>query len=80
MKINCDLGELADWQQCHQQNDCLMPFIDLANIACGGHAGDEQTMNVCVRQCLHHKVAIGAHPAYLETEKTLVEKVKFISR
>lgn len=61
--LNCDMGELpeaiADGTQ-----ESLMPSITSANIACGGHAGDEHTMKTTIEQALRWKVAIGAHPGY----------------
>ncbi len=61
--INADLGEsptaIADGTQ--QQ---LLQFITSANIACGGHAGDEATMRTTLEQCRQSNVAIGAHPSY----------------
>jgi UPF0271 protein len=56
--INCDLGEGFP-------NDAaLMPFISSANIACGAHAGNEQTIETTIFHCLQHNVAIGAHPSF----------------
>lgn len=46
----------------------LMPFIDSANIACGGHAGDDMTMEVTVELALKHGVKIGAHPGFDDRE------------
>jgi 5-oxoprolinase (ATP-hydrolysing) subunit A len=61
--LNCDMGELpeaiADGTQ-----EALMRSITSVNIACGGHAGDEQTMKTTVEQALRWKLAIGAHPGY----------------
>jgi 5-oxoprolinase (ATP-hydrolysing) subunit A len=61
--LNCDMGELpeaiADGTQ-----EALMPSITSVNIACGGHAGDEQTMRTTIEQALRWKLAIGAHPGY----------------
>jgi UPF0271 protein len=61
--LNCDMGELpeaiADGTQ-----ESLMRSITSVNIACGGHAGDEQTMKTTVEQALRWKLAIGAHPGY----------------
>ena len=61
--LNADLGEspiaIADGTQ--QQ---LLQFITSANIACGGHAGDEATMRTTLAQCRQSNVAIGAHPSY----------------
>ena len=55
--INCDLGEGFD-------DAALMPLITSANIACGGHAGDETSMRRAVRLAIQHGVNIGAHPSY----------------
>jgi len=61
--LNCDMGELpeaiADGTQ-----ESLMASLTSVNIACGGHAGDEQTMETTVEQALRWKLAIGAHPGY----------------
>lgn len=54
--LNCDLGEGAG----HDTE--LMPLVTSANIACGGHAGDAETMRATVELALRHGVAIGAHP------------------
>lgn len=42
----------------------LFPLISSANIACGGHAGDTDSMRRSVEQAIRHGVAIGAHPSY----------------
>src|SRR5258708_8968114 len=61
--LNCDMGELpeaiADGRQ-----ESLMRSLTSVNVACGGHAGDEQTMKTTVEQALRWKLAIGAHPGY----------------
>ena len=50
-------------------NDTLiMPFISSANIACGYHAGDEDTMKRTIELCLQNNVAIGAHPSFPDRE------------
>lgn len=54
--LNCDLGEGG----AHDAE--LMALITSANIACGGHAGDETTMQAAIELALQHDVAIGAHP------------------
>lgn len=60
--INADLGEgIGNEAQ-------LMPFISSCNIACGGHAGDEDTMRNAVRLAKHHNVKIGAHPSFPDVE------------
>jgi len=61
--LNCDMGELpkaiADGTQ-----EALMPSFTSINVACGGHAGDAQTMKTTIEQALRWKLAIGAHPGY----------------
>lgn len=46
----------------------LMPYISSANIACGYHAGDTDTMKRTVDLALENGVAIGAHPGYADRE------------
>ena len=58
--LNCDMGELDD----AQHEAALMQYITSANIACGGHAGDEHTMERTARLALDGGVRIGAHPGY----------------
>lgn len=40
----------------------LLPLIDIANIACGFHAGDPLIMLETVRNCKAHNILVGAHP------------------
>lgn len=65
--LNCDMGELPE-AIANGTQEALMQFITSANIACGGHAGDEHTMRSTVEQALRWKVAIGAHPGYPDKE------------
>src|SRR5437870_2661069 len=58
--LNCDMGELDD--ALHEA--ALMQYVTSANIACGGHAGDEYTMERTARLALDRGVRIGAHPGY----------------
>jgi UPF0271 protein len=46
-----------------------MACVSSANVACGGHAGDEASMEATVRAALRHGVAIGAHPSYPDREQ-----------
>ena len=41
-----------------------MPLIDQASVACGGHAGDAESMRATVALAARHGVMIGAHPSY----------------
>jgi UPF0271 protein len=60
MDLNCDMGELDD----ARHEAALMEYITSANIACGGHAGDEATMERTARLAIARGVRIGAHPGY----------------
>src|SRR5262245_24594509 len=59
--INCDLGEGFGVYRA-APDEQIFPLISSANIACGFHAGDPQTMRRSVELALKHGVAIGAHP------------------
>ena len=60
--INCDLGEGGDFDA------DLMPHISACNIACGGHAGNLETMQQTIKLAVEHEVEIGAHPSYPDKE------------
>jgi UPF0271 protein len=60
--LNCDMGEGIG------NDKALMPFITSANIACGYHAGDENTMHETVLLAKQAGVAIGAHPSFRDRE------------
>ncbi|MDH7461479.1 LamB/YcsF family protein [Chitinophagaceae bacterium 26-R-25] len=60
--INCDMGEGFE------NDEALMPYITSANIACGFHAGDADTMKRTLALALKHEVAIGAHPGFPDRE------------
>jgi UPF0271 protein len=63
MDLNCDMGELDD-AIIDGTQESLMPSLTSVNIACGGHAGDAQTMKTTVEQALRWRLAVGAHPGY----------------
>lgn len=56
--INCDLGE----NEPPARTEELMRLVSSANIACGGHAGNVESMKACLRMAEQHGVKIGAHP------------------
>ncbi len=61
--INCDLGEGS--LPIDVDNDALlMPYLSSCNIACGGHAGNLETIETTIKKALHHQLKIGAHPGY----------------
>ena len=63
IKLNCDMGEsFGIWKMGLDEE--IMPYIHLANLACGFHASDAMTMNKSVILAKKYNVIIGAHPAY----------------
>ncbi len=61
--LNCDIGEsFGVWPM--GQDGLLMDYITSANIACGFHAGDADTMQQTVHLAIQKNVAIGAHPGF----------------
>ncbi|NGX88060.1 5-oxoprolinase subunit PxpA [Rahnella sp. Lac-M11] len=60
--LNADLGEGC------ANDEALLQLVSSANIACGFHAGDAQTMQQSVRWALKYGVAIGAHPSFPDRE------------
>ena len=67
MKLNCDLGEsFGNWKM--GLDEAVMPVIDMANIACGFHAGDEQHMHKTLLLAKEHQVEVGAHPGYKDIQ------------
>src|SRR5262249_57576015 len=65
--LNCDMGELPEMLADGRQ-EALMKFISSANVACGGHGGDEAMMRATIEQTLRHGAAVGAHPGYEDRE------------
>ena len=59
--LNADVGEGYD-------DLPLFPLVSSINVACGGHAGDEETMARCVAAAMRLGVAVGAHPGYPDRE------------
>ncbi|MBI5858155.1 MAG: LamB/YcsF family protein [Sphingobacteriales bacterium] len=60
--FNCDMGEGIG------NDDLIMPYISSANIACGYHAGDEDTMKKTVELAMKSNVFIGVHPSFSDRE------------
>jgi UPF0271 protein len=65
--LNCDMGEIPEAIADGTQESSMISITSV-NIACGGHAGDEETMRATIQQALRWKLAIGAHPGYPDRE------------
>jgi len=65
--LNSDLGEMPDPQSVARDIE-ILSVVTSCNIACGGHAGDGQSMQTMVEQAVIKDVRIGAHPSYPDRE------------
>ncbi len=74
LTLNCDLGEGLDSIDLE-----IMPYLDLANIACGGHAGNQASMEKTVSLAIRHGVKIGAHPSYPDRQNFGRKRLKISS-
>jgi UPF0271 protein len=63
--LNCDMGEIPQSISDGTQ-ESLMASLTSVNVACGGHAGTDETMKATIEQALKFKLAIGAHPSYAD--------------
>ena len=61
--LNCDLGESYGTYRLGMDGQ-IIPLISSANVACGFHAGDFNTMAKTVGLCKESGVSIGAHPGF----------------
>jgi len=67
ININCDLGEKSKHHSNKYDPD-LLEIVNSANVACGYHAGDEETMNQVIMISKKNGVSIGAHPSFNDPE------------
>lgn len=65
--INSDVGERPEALRDGSEEE-LLKLITSANIACGGHAGDEKTMTGMVSLAKQYNIGIGAHPSFPDRE------------
>jgi UPF0271 protein len=60
--LSADMGEGSPGE------DEIWPLIDSANVACGGHIGDADSMAYAARRARELGVRLGAHPSYPDRE------------
>jgi UPF0271 protein len=65
--INSDMGEIQQLLDNGTYAD-IMPYISSINVACGGHAGDDDMMTAMVVMAKERGVNIGAHPSFPDRE------------
>ena len=78
ININCDLGEKSKLHSNENDPD-LLEIVNSANIACGYHAGDEETMREVVKISKNNGVSIGAHPSFKDPENFGRERMNLSS-
>ncbi|MEY4698443.1 MAG: hypothetical protein RIT14_2871 [Pseudomonadota bacterium] len=63
--LNADLGEgFGPWSM--GDDAAMLGIVTSANIACGGHAGDAETMFATLRAAQARGVVVGAHPGFAD--------------
>ena len=78
ININCDLGEKSKHHS-NKYDPHLLEIVNSANIACGYHAGDEETMNQVIEISKINGVSIGAHPSFNDPENFGRERMNLSS-
>lgn len=61
--LNADVGEMAP-----DLDAAILEAVTSVNIACGGHAGDAESMRRVAGDAADRGVRIGAHPSYVDAE------------
>ena len=67
ININCDLGEKSKHHS-NKSDPELLSIVNSANVACGYHAGDDESMNQVIQISKKNGVSIGAHPSFNDPE------------
>ena len=78
ININCDLGEKSKHHSNKYDPD-LLEIVNSANVACGFHAGDDESMNQVVQISKKNGVSIGAHPSFNDPENFGRERMNLSS-
>ena len=78
ININCDLGEKSKFHSTENDPE-LLNIVNSANIACGYHAGDKETMDMVIKISKSNGVSIGAHPSFNDPENFGRKKINLTS-
>tara|TARA_B100001057_G_scaffold381993_1_gene387956 strand:- start:506 stop:1279 length:774 start_codon:yes stop_codon:yes gene_type:complete len=78
ININCDLGEKSRHHSDKHDPD-LLEIVNSANVACGYHAGDVETMTKVIGISKKNGVSIGAHPSFNDPENFGRERMNLSS-
>jgi UPF0271 protein len=78
ININCDLGEKSKFHSIENDPE-LLNIVNSANVACGYHAGDEETMEMVIKISKKNGVSIGAHPSFNDPDNFGRKRMKLSS-
>ena len=78
INLNCDLGEKSKHHSNIHDPD-LLKIVNSANVACGFHAGDAETMKEVIEISKKNGVSIGAHPSFNDPENFGRERMNLSS-
>ena len=78
ININCDLGEKSKHHS-NKYDPELLKIVNSANVACGYHAGDEESMTQVIKISKKNGVSIGAHPSFNDPENFGRERMNLSS-
>ena len=79
ININCDLGEKSKHHSNKYDPD-LLEIVNSANVACGFHAGDDESMNQVIQISKKNSVSIGAHPSFNDPENFGRQRINLSSK
>jgi len=79
ININCDLGEKSKLHN-NGNDPFLLGIVNSANVACGYHAGDEETMDKVIKISKENSVSIGAHPSFNDPENFGRKRINLSSK
>lgn len=65
--LNADIGELPG-PEGRALDRAILDIVSRCSIACGGHAGDAESMQATLRAARARQVAVGVHPSYPDRE------------
>lgn len=67
--LNCDIGESTLlWPYKIEHDISLLQYVSSINIACGYHAGDQDTMKQLISEAIPRNISVGAHPSFPDRE------------
>ena len=78
ININCDLGEKSKFHSA-ENDPALLNIVNSANVACGYHAGNKETMEMVIKISKNNNVSVGAHPSFNDPENFGRKRIKLAS-